>query len=235
MSGHRTLLQSSLPEPSHHNLLDTSDSSGLKTMHLKRSRKTLPSPLQLPSSPSTAPSSSSPISGLMAMIPGADGGDNEVTKYILAHALTSAVRDPLDLVSPLSGIQKLAEIGFLARSLIYGTLSNLQVVGRPQDAPLTSPTVTLLRISKNPKKAYYTALTVEVSSLLIKYYAANYGPKVPATTLEKSEFKRRAWLLIWYLVRQPIYGGHVKYVLSSLLVLPFVKVPFFAPLAAPLT
>ncbi|KAI9002574.1 peroxisome membrane protein [Hyaloraphidium curvatum] len=117
-----------------------------------------------------------------------------VSKFLTSRALTdpSALR-PGDLVGVTDGYRKWCEIAFILRPVIYVTL--IRQYGVHHALPFS------------------VSLAVDLTALLVSQSVLR-GKRKP-TVLEKAEYQRRMWLLLWYLLRGPMYDRWTSPRLSS--------------------
>ncbi|TPX64188.1 hypothetical protein SpCBS45565_g06030 [Spizellomyces sp. 'palustris'] len=109
------------------------------------------------------------------------GGYDQAVQFLLSKALTERASSPVDLLNRLGC--KWAEWAFIFRPLVY--------------------VLTLRRYGSKSYKPYLISLTLELGSLLASLHR-------PQTSLEKDETKRRCWLLLYYLLRNPVYERFTK-------------------------
>ncbi|KAI8598921.1 peroxisome membrane protein [Dissophora ornata] len=134
------------------------------------------------------------LSAVQKSAGGKSGKSADVTEFLLSKVLTpDVVRKPRDLVSMLNGLGAIGEYMFILRPLIY-----------------------VLAMRKYGQKSWYPwflSLAIElVSRSSIKHYLAGRGGGRggAGTPLEKSEMKRRLWLLLYYVLRSPFYDRFTK-------------------------
>ncbi|KAI9094401.1 peroxisome membrane protein [Phlyctochytrium arcticum] len=140
------------------------------------------------------------------------GGYDHAMQYLLSKALTEGAATPVDLLGRLGGARKVSEWMFILRPLIY--------------------VLALRRYGRRSYKPYTISLAMELISLLLAMSSSSHstinsllgrGNNASAestgsqglTQLERDEYKRRHWLLLYYLLRDPFYSLWTKAKMDS--------------------
>ncbi|KAJ3012129.1 Peroxisomal membrane protein pex16 [Thoreauomyces humboldtii] len=113
------------------------------------------------------------------------GGYDHAVQYLLSKALTESARSPMDLLRTISPTRIWAEYMFILRPLVY--------------------VLALRKLGPASYKPYLISLTMELLSLATSLDPSTLGFRPNLTLLERDEFKRRFWLLLYYLLRNPFY------------------------------
>ncbi|TPX60244.1 hypothetical protein PhCBS80983_g01923 [Powellomyces hirtus] len=118
------------------------------------------------------------------------GGYDHAVQYLLSKALTEAAKTPMDLLRPLKNGRMWAEWLFVLRPLVY--------------------VLTLRKLGPTSYKPYLISLAMELVSLFSSMDLSTFGFRPDLTLLERDEYKRRYWLLLYYLLRNPFYTQWTK-------------------------
>ncbi|KAI8820131.1 peroxisome membrane protein [Fimicolochytrium jonesii] len=119
------------------------------------------------------------------------GGYDHAVQYLLSKALTEAAISPMDLLRPIvTARRKVSEWMFVLRPLVY--------------------VLALRRYGPSSYKPYLLSLTMEVLSLTASLSPSTLGFRRDLTILEREQYKRRYWLLLYYLLRNPFYEQWTK-------------------------
>ena len=130
----------------------------------------------------------------------------DVAKYLESKALSSSLdrKNPLNLMTPLSGESLIGELMFIARPLLFALLVRWK--------------------GQTSWKPWFISLAVDLLSrcssrhMISKLiFAPSFIATLPRPTfLEKDERTRRNWLLVYYLLRRPMYDSYTKEALGDL-------------------
>ncbi|KAK9696803.1 hypothetical protein K7432_012270 [Basidiobolus ranarum] len=119
-------------------------------------------------------------------------GNLRVTDYVLSKVLDiESAKKPLDLVRALAGWGNVGEMLFIIRPLFY---------------------VFLVRKYGNQSwKPWVLSLLLEYASQnSTQHHWDTHGGKRATSSLEQEEHKRRQWLMLFYLLRNPFYEKFTK-------------------------
>ncbi|KAI9136300.1 peroxisome membrane protein [Paraphysoderma sedebokerense] len=162
-------------------------------------------------------------------------GSDPVVEYLNSRALLSCVKSPDDLVHPLKGSRLVGEYMFILRPLIYVYL--LRKHGSRSYTPwMISLSLEILSrvlsLGHTTSSLIPAQLDRSIHSLFSKFFGAFSSNKLKGkgasekgyveseqpeklTLLEKDEYKRRLFLLLFYLLRNPVYEKLTKPRLDS--------------------
>ena len=119
--------------------------------------------------------------------------------------------DALRLVGELEGLERVGEYAFIVRPVVYcgyrgiaGTSTALSVDLFPTFP--SQPTALLLRTSasRGTLKSSWTPL---LASLVLDLVSLSLYPRSSLTFLQQDELIRRLHLLLYYLLREPVFSG----------------------------
>ncbi|KAI8592423.1 peroxisome membrane protein [Geranomyces variabilis] len=113
------------------------------------------------------------------------GGYDHAVQYLLSKALTESAKTPMDLLRAMSGRRVLGEWMFILRPLIF-VLARRKLGGMSY-------------------KPWLISLAMELYSLSTSLDLRTLSFRPSLTMLERDEYKRRFWLLLYYLLRNPFY------------------------------
>jgi peroxin-16 len=128
---------------------------------------------------------------------------------------------PDHLVHPLQGLGKLSEIAWIMRPVVYGTALHFELVMHVSvffTFEFVShfftffPVLAARRFGVQSWKAWLLSLSVDLTSRGLMGLAFANRREGPMTALEADEYGRRAYLLLYYLLRGPFYQNFTKYV-----------------------
>jgi len=109
--------------------------------------------------------------------------ERSIAEFLSARSLSSpAPFKAKQLVGSTHGLRRLAEMAYLIRPLLYILL--------------------LKRHGQDSWKPWLASLLLEVSTLVTSQVALERKQ----TVLEATEYKRRSFMLLWYLLKSPLYA-----------------------------
>nr|KAJ3423242.1 Peroxisomal membrane protein pex16 [Polyrhizophydium stewartii] len=111
-------------------------------------------------------------------------------QFLQARALTELSASPLQLVSRLTGLREIGEILFILRPLLY--------------------VLAIKKYGSRSYKPWVLSLLVELFSFGTAFNPHTRALKSSLTDLERDEVKRRAFLFLYYLLRNPFFGDYTK-------------------------
>ncbi|KAJ3146060.1 Peroxisomal membrane protein pex16 [Geranomyces michiganensis] len=114
------------------------------------------------------------------------GGYDHAVQYLLSKALTESAKTPMDLLRSMTGPRVLGEWMFILRPLVFVLMRR--------------------RLGTMSYKPYLISLAMELYSLSTSLDLSTLGFRPSLTLLERDEYKRRFWLLLYYLLRNPFYA-----------------------------
>ncbi|KAJ3187146.1 Peroxisomal membrane protein pex16 [Gaertneriomyces sp. JEL0708] len=118
------------------------------------------------------------------------GGYEHAMQYLLSKALVDSARTPIDLLKVMNAWRTFGDYLFTLRPLVY--VLALKKYGRRSWKPLI------------------ISLVTELLSLSTSLSSKPFGFREDLTPLEKDEYKRRCWYILYYLLRNPLYDKYTK-------------------------
>ena len=152
-----------------------------------------PSRIQPPADVSTSPTWTGKRTGtdhLTVETVNGELGFDSAMKYLISKALKQPLSSPIHLVSQLKGWRRLGEYVFILRPLIYA--------------------FAVRRYGYKSYKPWILSLVLELLSFSSAFSLGSFTFNSSLTELEKKEMKRRVFLFVYYILRNPFYDQFTK-------------------------